>query len=200
MLSTRRELIRGGAVSAAAVAAGAPSAANAADPLAGASGDRELLSRLTSIEQLIAFAYAHLLKAGGVSAATAKVFRTFYLQENAHVRLLSGALAHRGSAPSAPPTDVKRASRQLAHLGAGGSLRDSRGDAVCVRYMIGVETVAEGAYYSAMSKLSDATLLIEAAQVMSCEAQHWTALSGLQHAGDVFLGVPYPTVTGAAVS
>jgi hypothetical protein len=124
------------------------------------------------------------------------VFRVFLSQESEHVRMLSRALADRKSAPPAPPTDVKTASRQLAKLGAGGSLRDSRGDAVCIRYMIGVETVAEGAYYSAMSKLSDARVLTQAAQIMANEAQHWTSLSGLQHAGDVFRGVPYPTVTG----
>jgi hypothetical protein len=47
-----------------------------------------------------------------------------------------------------------------------------------------------------MSKLSDARVLTQAAQIMANEAQHWTSLSGLQHAGDVFRGVPYPTVTG----
>lgn len=197
MPQTRRELIRSGAVGAAAVAAVvAPSTAHADDPLAGANGDTELLRRLAAIEQLIEFAYAHLLRAGALSHTTARVFRTFLLHETDHVRLLSSALARRGSAPPAAPADVKIASRQLAKLGIGGSLRDSRGDAVCVRYMIGVETVAEGIYYSAMSKLSNASLLTQAAQIMGNEAQHWTALSGLQHAGDVFLGVPYPTVTG----
>lgn len=197
MLRTRRELIRIGAVGAAALGAVAvPSTAEADDPLAGANGDTELLSRLVGIEQLIEFAYAHLLQAGGLSPATAPVFRAFALHEAAHVRLLSNDLGHRGSRPPAPPTNVKVASRQLAKLGAGGSLRDAHGDTVCVRYMIGVETVAEGAYYSALSKLSNATLLTQAAQIMGSEAQHWTALSGLQHAGDVFLGVPYATVTG----
>ncbi len=197
MTRTRRELIRSGAVGAAFLAAGAaPSTADAADPLAGANGDTEILGRLVAIEQLIEFAYAHLLEVGGLSSASAGVFRTFLSHEQAHVRLLSNALAHRGGTPSPPPTDVRVASRQLANLGAAGSLKDSRGDALCVPYMIGVETVAEGAYYSAMSKLSDPTLLVDAAQVMGCEAQHWTALSGLQHAGDVFLGVPYSTVKG----
>jgi hypothetical protein len=197
MLRTRRELIGSGAVGVAALAAGAaPGTADADDRLAGANGDTELLSRLAGIEQLIAFAYARLLQAGGLSPATAHLFRTFLLHETAHVRLLSAALRRRGSRPPAPPTDVRVASGLLARLGAGGSLRDSHGDAVCVRYMIGVETVAEAAYYSAMSKLSDASLLTQAAQIMGSEAQHWTALSGLQHAGDVFLGAPYPTVTG----
>jgi hypothetical protein len=198
MLPTRRELILSGAVGAAGVAAavGAPSAADADDLLAGANGDTALLGRLASLEQLIEFAYGHLLEAGGVSQPTARVFSSFRSQESEHLRLLSRALADRQSSPPAAPADVKTASRQLARLGAAGSLRDSRADAVCVRYMIGVETVAEGAYYSAMSKLSDARLLTLAAQIMANEAQHWTALSGLQHAGDVFRGVPYPTVTG----
>jgi hypothetical protein len=197
MLRTRRELILSGALGAAGLAAAAaPTTADADDPLAGANGDIELLRRLASLEQRIEFAYAHLLGAGGLSPATARVFRTFLSHESAHVRLLSSALADRKSAPPVPPADVKTASRQLAKLGAGGSLRDSRGDAVCIRYMVGVETVAEGVYYSAMSKLSDARLLTQAAQIMANEAQHWTSLSGLQHAGDVFRGVPYPTVTG----
>lgn len=197
MARTRRELILSGAVGAAAVAAtAAPSTAGADDLLAGANGDTELLGRLASLEHLIEFAYAHLLEAGGLSPPTARVFRTFRSQESEHIRLLSRALADRRSAPPAPPTDVRTASRRLARLGVGGSLRDSRGDAVCIRYMVGVETVAEGAYYSAMSKLTDARLLTQAAQIMGNEAQHWTSLSGLQHAGDVFRGVPYPTVTG----
>jgi hypothetical protein len=197
MLRTRRELIGSGAVGAAALGAGlGPTAAIADDPLASAHGDTEILKRLLAIEQLTEFAYAHLLQSGGLSAPTRRVVGTFLSQERAHVEILSSALVGRGGAVPAAPTDVTVASRQLAKLGASGSLRDSGGDAVSVRYLIGVETLAEGAYYSAMSKLSNATLLARAAQIMCCEAQHWTTLSGLQHAGDVFLGVPYPTVTG----
>jgi hypothetical protein len=197
MLRTRRELIGSGAVGAALVGAGlAPPPAIADDPLAGAHGDTDVLDRLVAIEQLIEFAYAHLLRSAGLSPATGRVVGTFLSHERSHVRSLSTELAKRGAAPPRPPADTKVASRQLAKLGAGGSLKKSRGDTVSVRYLIGVETVAEGVYFSAMSKLSSASLLALAAQVMSCEAQHWTALSGLQHADDVFLGVPYPTVTG----
>lgn len=197
MLRTRRELIGSGAVGAAVLGAGlAPTAAIADDPLANAHGDTEVLDRLVSIEQLIEFAYAHLIQSAGLTPPTGRVLGAFLSHERAHVRILSSALVGRGAATPAAPTDLTVASRQLAKLGVSGSLRDSRGDTVSVRYLIGVETLAEGAYYSAMSKLSNATLLSRAAQIMSCEAQHWTALSGLQHAGDVFLGVPYPTVTG----
>ncbi len=197
MLRTRRELIGSGAVGAAVLGVGlAPTAAIADDPLASAHGDTEILKRLLAIEQLIEFAYAHLLRSGRPSASTGRVLGTFLSQERAHVQILSSALVGRGTAAPPAPTDLTVASRQLAKLGASGSLRDSRGDTASVRYLIGIETLAEGAYYSAMSKLSNATLLVPAAQIMCCEAQHWTVLSGLQHAGDVFLGVPYPTVTG----
>jgi hypothetical protein len=197
MLRTRRELIAGGAAGAAVMGAGlAPSAAIADDPLASTHGDIDVLERLVAIEQLSAFAYEHLLRSAGLSQATARLVGTFLSHERAHVRILSSALAGRGAAAPPAPTDLRAASRQLAKLGVVGSLSDSRGDTVSVRYLIGVETLAEGAYYSAMSKLSNATLLAQAAQIMSCEAQHWTGLSGLQHAGDVFRGVPYPTVTG----
>jgi hypothetical protein len=197
MLRTRRELIGSGAVGAAALGAGlVPAAAIASDPLAGANGDTELLSRLVGIEQLIEFAYSHLLRSAGLSPGAARVVGKFSSQERAHVQILSAALVERGTAPPPPPTDLSAASRQLAKLGAAGSLRTSRGDAVSLRYLVGVETVAEGAYYSAMSKLSNSRLLTQAAQIMGCEAQHWTSLSGLQHGGDVFTTVPFPTVTG----
>ena len=197
MLRTRRELIGSGAVGAAALGAGlAPPSAIADDPLAGTHGDVEVVMRLVSIEQLIEFAYAHLVRSAGLSAKTRGVLSTFLSHERAHVQILSSALASRGAAAPAAPTDVGVAGRELGKLGAGGSLRDARGDTVSVRYLIGVETVAEGAYYSAISKLSNARLLAEAAEIMSCEAQHWTALSGLQHAADVLTSVPYPTVTG----
>src|SRR5437016_3433957 len=134
MPRTRRELIRSGALGVAVAATGAASStADAADPLADANGDTAILGRLVMIEQLIEFAYARLIGAGGLSSVTAGVFRTFLSHEQAHVRLLSTALAHRGSAPQPPPTDVRFASRQLAKLGAAGSLRDSHGDALCVR-------------------------------------------------------------------
>jgi Ferritin-like domain len=197
MHPTRRELIAGGAVGVTVLGAGfAPPPAIADDPLAGVRGDTELLGRLVAIEQLIEFAYAHLLRSAGVSSTTGRVLATFLAHEQEHVRILSSALVGRRAAAPPAPTDVTVASGQLAKLGAGGSLRDSRGDSGSVRYLIGVETLAEGTYYSAMSKLSNPELLDRAAQIMSCEAQHWTALSGLQHAGDVTLGVPYPTVTG----
>ena len=43
--------------------------------------------------------------------------------------------------------------------------------------LIRVEEVAEGAYYHAISKLTDPRLLLRSAQIMASEAQHRTILS-----------------------
>ncbi len=211
MRHSRRELIRGGllggAVAFAAPAAVAPGAARGsgavrpastgvANLFAQASSDGDVLHGLVVVEQLLAFAYQQLLAAGGLSASTKPLISSFLGHERTHLQLLGGALRRRGVAAPAPPRGVEQASRALAGLGAPGSLRRSSTETDSIHYLIGAETVAEGAYYDAMSKLSDSGLTVLAAQTMACQAQHWSALSGLLHAGDVNRAVPYPVVLG----
>jgi hypothetical protein len=192
---TRRELIIRGAGAAGLAGAGAwPLAAVAAETSHGGDGDE--LRSLVAVEQLSVFAYAHLLGSASLSPATAASLRAFLDHEREHVRLISEALTSAGVAPPSPPTGVNAASRQLTGLHVPGDLGKVRTESDALHYLIGVETLAEGAYYSAMSRLSDETLIVLAAKVMSCEAQHWTALSGLLHAGDVYRAVPYPVVLG----
>jgi Ferritin-like domain len=191
---TRRELILRGAVAGlggAGVAARSPTAL-AATP----AGDAGELRSLVIVEQLIAFTYGHVLEMAALSPPAASSLRSFLAHEREHVRLLSAALVRLGEAPPAPPSDVEAASRELARLNVPGSLQAVKSQDDALHYLIGVETLAEGAYYSSMSRLSDQRALVLAAQVMSCEAQHWTALSGLLHAGDVYRAVPYPVVLG----
>jgi Ferritin-like domain len=193
--ATRRELILRGAAAAGVAALGA----GAVVPEASASspaGDDDELQSLAAVEQLSAFAYAHVLAAASLSAASASRLRTFLAHEREHLRLLSDALVRAGMAPPRAPADIEAANRQLSALHVPGSLQQVRSEDDALHYMIGVETLAEGAYYSAMSRLSDDSLLVLAAQVMSCEAQHWTGLSDLLHAGDVYRSVPYPVVLG----
>lgn len=198
---TRRELLRAGVVgSAAAVGAGAvlesANAASAAEILDGAQGDAALLRRIVGIEQLIVAAYAHVLATVSLSAASASSLRVFLSQERAHVHLLSGALLQLGETPPAPPSDVDAVSRQLESLHGSGNLTQLHREAYALPYLVGVETVAEDAYYSAMSKLSDPRLLVLAAEILACEAQHWAVLNELFHPGDVKRAVPYAVVLG----
>ncbi len=180
----------------AAVAAVKPSPTGVARLFSSARTDTDVLHGLVVVEQLVAFSYGYLLSAGGLSGSTKPLVRTFLSHEKAHVRLLTAALERRRASAPPPPSDVGQASRALAELGAPGSLRQARAETDSIRYLIGAETAAEGAYYQAMSKLTDGSLAVHAAQTMSCQAQHWSVLSGLLHAGDVNRAVPYPVVLG----
>ncbi len=173
-----------------------PSSTGVNKLFAQASSDADVLRGLLTVEQLLAFTYQHLLAAGGLSDATKPMISRFLSQERDHVSLLTAALGGQGGSAPLPPGTIPGASRALAQLGAPGSLRLSHTEVDSIHYLIGAETVAEGAYYEALSKLSDAKLAVGAAQIMACEAQHWTSLSGALHAGDVNRAVPYPVVLG----
>ncbi len=198
---TRRELIGGGILGSVAALGGRSaqpdaSVAATASLLDGAHGGPALIHRLLQIEQLLVFAYAHVLSSGSLSSPSAATVGGFLSHERTHAKLFSAELVRLGETPPAPPTDLDAISRQLASLDVPGSLRHINDEAGAIRYLIGVETLAERAYYQAMSKLSESRLLVLAASVMGCEAQHWTSLSGLLHAGDIYRAVPYPTVRG----
>lgn len=196
---TRRDLIRTGIVGVtAAVAGGAlgSSATAEADILGGAQGDVALLERIAAIEQLIAFAYDHVVRGIPLSPKAGAMLRAFAAQEHQHVRVLSRALRELGHAPPPAPTDVDSVSRQLASLHGSGNLTSFGHQVGALEYLIGIETVAESAYYAATSKLSDPSLVVLAAGILGCEAQHWTSLEGLLHPGDITQSVPYSTVHG----
>jgi rubrerythrin len=196
---TRRDLVRTGVVgtAAAVVGGGLHNAATAeADILGGAHGDAALLQRIAAIEQLIAFAYDHVISKIQLSPKAAAMLRNFAAQERQHVRLLSRALRDRGHAPPPAPTDVDSVSHQLAALHGSGSLTSFVRQVGAVEYLIGIETVTESVYYTATSKLSDPSLVALAAGILGCEAQHWSSLEGLLHPGDITQSVPYSTVHG----
>lgn len=197
---TRRDLIRTGIVGSAAAVAGAvtlgASAPARADVLGDAHGDAALLERIVSIEQLIAFAYDHVRARIQLTAEAAATMRRFASQEHEHVRLLSSALRDRGHTPPPAPTDVASVSRQLTALHGSGSLTSFSRQVGALEYLIGIETVAENAYYSATSRLADPGLVGLAAGILGCEAQHWSGLEQLLHPGDVMQFVPYSTVHG----
>jgi Ferritin-like domain len=196
---TRRDLIRTGIGGAAAAVAGGALrnvAAAEADILGDAQGDAAVLERIAAIEQLIAFAYDHVLSKIPLSPKADALLRSFAAQEREHVRRLSNALRDLGHTPPPPATDADSVSRRLASLHGSGSLTSFAREVGALEYLVGIETVAESAYYSATSKLSDPRLVVLAAGILGCEAQHWTSLEELLHPGDVMQSVPYSTVHG----
>lgn len=196
----RRDLLRTGIVGTAAAVAGGAALRDAAkaeaDILGDAHGDAAVLGRIVGIEQLIAFAYDHVISTIALSSKAAATLRTFAAQEHEHVRVLARALRELGHTPPPAPTDVDSVSSQLGSLHGSGSLTSFKHQVGALEYLIGIETVAESAYYSATSKLSDPRLVVLAAGILGCEAQHWSSLEDLLHPGDITQSVPYSTVHG----
>jgi Ferritin-like domain len=78
------------------------------------------------------------------------------------------------------------------------SLTDLHARADCLRLLVDLESVAEGAYFTALKTLGSTELIRLSAEAMACEAQHWTVLSGLRNPGIYVKSVPWPFVTGSS--
>ena len=193
---TRRELVGAAAGSAAALSALSWPASASAD-----SGPPEsnaaLLGRALRVEQLVVIAYRRVLASGALEAKVARQVEEILGQELVHVATLERELSALGASPPAPPRDLAAAQRALATHHMYTSLSDLRNQKACLKLLVDVESVVEGAYFRAIGKLTDPRLLRMSAQILGCEAQHWTALASIRHHGDVEIAVPYPFVGGS---
>jgi hypothetical protein len=196
-ITTRRELVHGGIVATAAAAATlarpVPAGAAAAVP---AHSDATVLAHTLRVEQVLVIAYRSALTSGVVTAAVARRLQVMLAQERQHVAALERSVRALGA--PVPRTSTRAAQKMLAahHVHVGlARLRDQH---ECLKLLIDVESLAEGAYFSAIAKLSDPVLIRESTEAMGCEAQHWTVLSALRHHGDVTRSVPYPFVQGSS--
>ena len=155
-------------------------------------GDAAILRRTLRIEQLVVLCYERVVASGLVAPAVAVQLRLMLAQEHEHVAALERALGGRVAIGS-----VAAAERELEAHRVHVSITGLRSQRDCMRLLIDVESLAEGAYYSAISKLTDPALLRTSAEAMGCEAQHWTVLSAIQHPGKLYRSVPYPFVQGS---
>jgi len=189
---TRRELVASAGTIAIAGALGAEiAAARAAAP-----GDAVVLERTLKIEHLVVTAYRTALASRRLQAAVASRVEQMLRQELEHVALLEHALRRLGASAPPAPADLAASERALAAHHVGASLAGLDTQKQCLKLLIDIETLAEDAYFQAVGKLKDPALVRMSAQIMGCEAQHWTVLSAARHHGDVKLAVPYPFVGG----
>lgn len=189
---TRRQVLAAGtAATIAAVAADAPAAA------ASAPSDGELLRRTLRVEQLVVWVYERVLAQGTMGPQARSVAATLLAQERAHVVALERELAGRGGSLEARWT-LASARQELArhHIAASLTALGTQHD--CLRLLVDTESVAEGAWFAAIGALRDPRLATLGAQIMACEAQHWTVISGISHHQNVKLTVPYPFVRGSS--
>jgi hypothetical protein len=156
-----------------------------------------VLTRALQIEQLLVIAYERVLAAGRLTSASAPSVHAFYAHERNHVSTLKQALVDLGAPIPSPPRDAASAQRGLSVHHVHRSLTQVSTEHDCLKLLIDVESVAEGAYFDAVASLGDAARMRMAAEIMGCEAQHWTVLSGLLNRFNVVRSVPYPFVAGS---
>jgi Ferritin-like domain len=194
---TRRELIASGVAVATIGSVGGvllgAGPATAAPPQT----DADLLRTILSVELLAVFSYGQVLSSGKLSGDSDAVVRQLLGYEQAHIDILTAAIGKLGQQPPAAPADVAAADAELSVLHSGSSLASLNSEQDCLRLLIGVEGLTEGAYYVSISKFADPQLARTGASILAAEAQHWTALSGLLHPGDINKAVPGSFVEGS---
>jgi len=196
-LATRRELVAGGLVAGGLAAAGVAVAADSADADAPVS-DGEALSKALEVERLMVLAYRRVLASGALASDIERAIALYLAHEIEHVSTVALQLAAIGSAAPTGPLSVDAAGDMLSKHNIPGSLTDLHSQNDCLRLLVNLESLAEGVYFTALKTLSKPGLQQLAAQIMACEAQHWTAVSGLRNPGQYVKAVPWPFVTGSS--
>jgi rubrerythrin len=193
--ATRRELMTGTAAGVLAASLAGAASANAANS---AGSETQALSYALQVERVGVIAYSQVLATSVLSAGTRAQLKLLLAQERQHVAKLQQVLGALGAQVSRAPTDLAAAQAILGQHQVHLSLTDLPTERDCLRLLIDVESLTEGAYFAAIPQLQQPSLLRLGIEIMGSDAQHWTLLAGLQHGGDVSVSVPYPFVQGSS--
>jgi hypothetical protein len=194
--TTRRELVRSGVgLTVAASLAGGVARAAAAVPTLTEAG---ALAHALQIERLSVIGYDQVLASGALASNVHAQLNVLLAQDRQHVTTLEQVFRQAGAPLPNGPADVAAAQAILTRHQVHRSLTRLPTQYDCLRVMIDIESLAEGAYFRAMPRLMGATVVRTSAEIMGSDAQHWTVLSAIQHNGNIKMSVPFPFVYGAA--
>lgn len=160
--------------------------------------DAQALSKALEVERLMVLAYRRVLASGTLAPDIERALAPYLGHEIEHVSAVAAALAAMGVKAETGPLDLHAAGDALSQHNIPGSLSDLHSQDDSMRLLVDLESVAEGVYFTALKTLSAAGLQRLAAQIMACEAQHWTAASGLRNPGQYVKSIPWPFVTGSS--
>lgn len=194
--ATRRDLVKRGIGLAAAgsLTAGAAAASAASSAVA---VETQALSYALEIERVAVIAYRQVLATNVLSPGVRSQLPVLLAQDLEHATKLEQALKQLGAALPQGPSGVAAAQALLAKHDVHRSLTVLPTQHDCLRLLINIESLSEGAYFAAIPELQGQALVQLGVTIMGSDAQHWTVLSGIQHSGDVTLSVPYPFVQGS---
>jgi hypothetical protein len=191
--ATRRELIVGAAGAALGAGGLGVDSALADTP---APSDAELLGKTLEVERLMVLAYRRVFASGLLTPAIQRAIASHLGHELAHVKAVAARLQALGAPAPTGPLDLKAAADVMARYHASDSLSDLHSQNDCLKLLVDLESVAEGIHYTALKDLRSPVLQHLSAQIMACEAQHWTVLSGLRNPGEYVKAIPWPFVYG----
>lgn len=196
--ATRRELIAGaaGAALGAGVLGAGGLVAESALADTPAPSDAELMGNTLDVERLMVLAYSRVFASGLLTPAIQRAIAPQLGHEVAHLKAVAARLEALGAPAPTGPLDLKAAADVAARYHASDSLTDLHSENDCLKLLVDLESVAEGVYYTALKDLRSPALQHLSAQIMACEAQHWTVLSGLRNPGQYVKAIPWPFVYG----
>ena len=192
--ATRRELVRSALAAGAGLAVGLQPASAQADEAP--PSPEELLGKALDVERVMVLAYERVFASGALSPGIQRAITPHLEHERAHVAAVAAELTRLGAPAPASPISLKAASEVLDEHNVSGSLTDLHSEHDCLKLLVDLESVAEGAHYTPLKDLTDPRLVRLNAQIMACEAQHWTVLSGLRNPGQYVKAIPWPYVYG----
>jgi ferritin-like protein len=198
--STRRQLLAGGVGAAAGLSVIAPGVAwadsgdQSDSKLPPKVQDGKVLQRLLEAERLLQYGYEHALGSGYLKHTAQQLALQQLAHEQAHVTMLQeqlkalslpNAALQKKSTEHFPPEDVSSLFKAAKHE------KDQ------LQVIVQIENLAQSSYFKAAGGFHDRRLVRLAAEILACEAQHWTMLVDLLHKGDATRAVPHPTVRGS---
>jgi hypothetical protein len=139
------------------------------------------------------------MSSGKVTPAVVRTLGGILDHELEHVSAIASHLSAMGEPAPTGPLDLATAEALLAKHHVTGSLKhlpDRQGE--CLVMLVDLESVVEGAYFNGLRDLHQASLITLSAQIMSCEAQHWTVLMEIVNPATIVKAVPWPFVLGSA--
>jgi hypothetical protein len=175
------------------LASGSPALADSPPP-----SDADLISKTLEVERLMVVAYERVLASGALSPGIQRAIAPFLDQERAHVSAVAGQLSRLGASAPTTPLSLNAANDVLGQHNVSGSLAALHTEHDCLKLLVDLESVAEGASYTPIRHLRDPGLVRLCARIMACEAQHWTVLSGLRNPGQYVKAIPWPYVFGTS--
>lgn len=191
--ATRRQLVVGALAAAGAGVGLGTEAAYADTP---PPSDAELLGNSLQVERVMVLAYRRVLASGLLDADFQRVIAPHLDHELAHVSAVAAQLRALGAPAPTGPLDLNSASATMKQYHVSDSLTDVHTQKDCLKLLVDLESVAEGIHYTALKDLSSPVLQRLSAEIMACEAQHWTVVSGLRNPGEYVKAVPWPYVFG----